>query len=185
MSSDEGRTGDASVTCILLVFCALSPAASAGPGTEDADAFAADRHAGTRPTPSPKPEPAANLTGWGTDRDTYARNTTATGWVNVTNTGNVPIDQIDFTIVIKRTILFVPVEKSFSHNVTGLDIRPGETEKVQFSQKIPAEYSGISTAGDYQFVVTASLAGKSIGNYNKEYHCLFRRPGNRQLYPGR
>jgi hypothetical protein len=123
--------------------------------------------AGT-PTASPAPGPGVHLAGWGTDRDVYARNATATGWVNVTNTGNVPVDEIDFTIVIKRTVLFIPVEKTFNHNATGLDIRPGETEKVQFSLVIPAEYSGVSTAGDYQFVVTASVAGREVGSYSKD-----------------
>jgi hypothetical protein len=120
------------------------------------------------PSTSQKPGLAANLTGWGTDRDTYARNATATGWVNVTNTGHVPIDHVEFTIVIRRTILFVPVEKTFSYNATGLDIGPGEIKKVQFTQTIPAEYSGISTAGDYRLVVTASIAGKDVGSYAKD-----------------
>jgi hypothetical protein len=156
----SARPGPVSGACILLVFFALvAGCICSGPGT------------GT-PTPSPPtgtpvPAPTANLAGWGTDRDTYARNATATGWVNVTNTGSVPIDQVDFAIVIKRTILFVPVEKSFSHSATSLDIRPGETKKVQFSLIVPAEYQGISTAGDYEFVVTASLAGKEVGNYKK------------------
>jgi hypothetical protein len=120
------------------------------------------------PTASPKPESGANLADWGTDREIYARNATATGWVNVTNTGKAPIDQIDFSIAIKRTVLFIPVEKTFSYNATRLDIRPGETKKVQFSQTIPAEYSGVSTAGDYQFVVTASIAGEEVGSFSKD-----------------
>lgn len=157
-----------SITCILLVFYALVAGCICyGPGTETPTTSPPTGTPVPGPTASPKPEPAANLTGWGTDRDTYARNTTATGWVNVTNTGSVSIDQVDFAIVIKRTILFVPVEKSFSHSATGLDIRPGETKKVQFSVTIPSEYQGISTAGDYQFVVTASIAGKEVSNYAK------------------
>jgi hypothetical protein len=120
------------------------------------------------PTASPRPETGVNLTGWGIDQETYARGATATGWVNVTNTGTVPIDEIDFTLVIRRTVLFLPVEKRFGYNLGDLDIRPGETKKVQFSQTIPAEYEGISTAGDYKFVVTASIAGKEVGSYAKD-----------------
>jgi hypothetical protein len=156
----KNRPAQWSGAFILLVFCALvAGCICSGPGTVTPTPLP--------PTGTPVPGPTANLTGWGTDRDTYARNSTATGWVNVTNTGSVPIDQVDFAIVIKRTILFVPVEKSFSHSATSLDIRPGETKKVQFSLIIPAEYQGISTAGDYEFVVTASLAGKDLGNYKK------------------
>ncbi len=112
------------------------------------------------PTPSPQPIVSATANDWGTSKDTYARGETATGWVYVTNTGNVPIDTIDFTIVIKKTIFFFPVEKSSDYSKTGLNIAPGETQRVEFSQAIPAEYSGMSTAGDYQLTVTAKLAGK-------------------------
>ncbi len=111
---------------------------------------------------------SAQASDWGTDKDTYSRGDTATGWTYVTNTGNVPIDQVDFTVVVRRTVLFVPVEKSYSYSATGLGIPPGGQVKVQFSQAIPAEYSGMSTAGSYQFVVAASLAGKEIGSFSKD-----------------
>lgn len=161
------------ITGVLLVYCvSFAGCICFGPGTGGpTPSLSPTPSAGTPvpgPTASPKPEPAANLTGWGTDRDVYARNATATGWVDVTNTGSVPIDQVDFAIVIKRTILFVPVEKAFSYSATNLDIGPGETKKVQFSQVIPAEYQGISTAGDYRLVVTASIAGKEVGSYSKD-----------------
>jgi hypothetical protein len=163
----KARPALVSITCILLFFCASAAGCICiGPGTE---VPTPSPPAGTPVlTVSPKPEPAANLSGWGTDGDTYARNATATGWVDVSNAGSVPIDQVDFTIVIKRTILFVPVEKAFSYSATNLDIRPGETKKVQFGQVIPAEYQGISTAGDYRLVVTASIAGKEVGSYSKD-----------------
>ena len=120
------------------------------------------------PTATPSPGPSADLTGWGTDHDTYVRNTTATGWVNVTNTGSTPIDEISFTTVISRTVLFLPVEKTFYYNATGLSIGPGETRQVQFSQVIPAEYSGISTEGKYRLTVTAEIAGRPAGSFSKD-----------------
>ncbi|HEY3272569.1 MAG TPA: hypothetical protein VGJ92_02330 [Methanocella sp.] len=147
-------------SCVALVFFTFI-AGCTGPGN------GGPSPAGT-PTAGPQPESGAHLADWGTDRNVYARNATATGWVNVTNTGSAPIDEIDFTVAIKRTVLFIPVEKTFSHNATGLDIRPGETENVQFSVVIPAEYSGLSTAGDYQYAVTASIAGREVGNYTKD-----------------
>jgi hypothetical protein len=119
------------------------------------------------PTPSPQPFVSAQAKDWGTSKDTFARGETATGWVYVTNTGNVPIDALDFTIVIKKTIFFVPIEKSYDYGKTGLNIAPGETRRVEFSQAIPSEYSGVSTAGDYQLTVTAKLAGEEIGHYSK------------------
>jgi hypothetical protein len=155
----NARTAIVFASCMSLVFfvliagCICSGQDNRGPSPS--------------PTASPGPKTGADLAGWGTDGDVYARNATATGWVNVTNTGSEPIDEVDFIVVIKRTVLFIPVEKTFSHNATGLGIRPGETEKVQFSVVIPAEYSGVSTAGDYQYTVTASVAGREIGSFTK------------------
>jgi len=119
------------------------------------------------PTPTPQPVVSGQAKDWGTSKSTYARGETAAGWVYVTNTGNVPIDTVDFTIVIKKTIFFIPIEKSYDYSKTGLNIAPGETQKVEFSQDIPAEYSGVSTAGDYQLTVKAKLAGQEIGSYSK------------------
>jgi hypothetical protein len=118
-------------------------------------------------TPTPLPIVSATTNEWGTSKDTYPRGDTATGWVYVTNTGNVPITALDFTIVIKRTIFFVPVERSFDYSKTALNILPGQRQRVEFSQSIPAEYSGMSTAGDYTFTVTAKLAGNNIGSFSK------------------
>ncbi|MGE5548893.1 MAG: hypothetical protein ACM3RR_00180 [Bacillota bacterium] len=104
---------------------------------------------------------------WGTDKETYSRGDTATGWTNITNTGTVPIDEICFTVTIEKLIFGFPVERSYSHTMKGLDIAPGETRKVQFSERIPAKYKGIPTAGNYKFNVTAWLDNKDIGNYTK------------------
>jgi hypothetical protein len=147
--------------CVLLSLCAAGAGCVCpGPGNGGPSPTPA-------PTASPQPEPGASLTGWGTNGETYARGATATGWVDVTNTGSVPIDEIGFTIVIKRTVLFVPVEKTFSYNATGLDIRPGETKKVHFAVDIPSEYKGVSTAGDYDLHVTVKAGGQDIGGFTK------------------
>ena len=123
------------------------------------------------PTPSPAVSPApavsAQLSGWATDKDVYARGETATGWVNVTNTGNATIDEVDFTVDMHRTILFQDIVKTFRHSETGLGIRPGETRRVQFSVAIPAEYSGISTAGDYRLEATAAVGGTTYPAFTK------------------
>jgi hypothetical protein len=136
---------------------------------------AIDNYTGTLPSPSPgtpvspTPVPVVNATtsNWGTSKDSYARGEAATGWVYVTNTGNVPIKVLNFTIVVKRTVFFVPIEKTYEYAKGGLNIQPGETRQVEFSQSIPSEYNGMSTAGDYQLTVKAKLAGKEIGSYSK------------------
>jgi hypothetical protein len=121
----------------------------------------------TTPTPVPAPTPLPVISGiatdWGSDKTSYSRGETAIGWTYVTNTGNVPITQIDFTITIKRTIFFVPVEMVFPFITTGLNIPPGVKQQVAFSISIPSDYQGISTAGDYQLTAVASLAGTEIG----------------------
>jgi hypothetical protein len=156
----NARTAIVFASCMSLVFFVLiAGCICSGQGNEGPSPL---------PAATPGPKQGADLAGWGTDGNVYARNATATGWVNVTNTGNASIDEVDFIVVIKRTVLFIPVEKTFSHNATGLGIRPGETKKVQFSVVIPAEYSGVSTAGDYQYTVTASVAGREIGRYSKD-----------------
>lgn len=128
---------------------------------------------GTNGTPTPVPGPtpvpvvSATTSEWGSDKDTYSRGSTATGWVYVTNTGNVPIDQIDFTIVVKRTYFFIPVSKTFTYNANGLNIQPGVKQQVAFSISIPSDFEGVSTAGDYKLTATAYLAGNEIGSFSK------------------
>ena len=104
---------------------------------------------------------------WGSDKDTYSRGGAATGWTHITNTGTVPIDEIGFTIDIKKSVFGFPIERSYSYAAKGLGIAPGETRKVEFSQTITAEYGGISTAGDYQLTLIAWLDNKAIGSYSK------------------
>lgn len=124
------------------------------------------------PTPVPTSTPTPIVSGaamdWGSDKSTYRRGESATGWAYVENTGNVPITRIDFTLTIKRTILFVPVTKTFQYAATGLNIAPGEKKQVAFSQTIPSDYEGISTAGDYKLTVTATLDGKQIGTTERD-----------------
>jgi hypothetical protein len=40
-------------------------------------------------------------------------------------------------------------------------------QQVAFSQSIPSDYQGVSTAGDYKLLVKASLNGNEIGSFSK------------------
>jgi hypothetical protein len=119
------------------------------------------------PSPSTTPQPvlSGQTSNWGTDKNTYGRGSTMTGWVDVTNTGNVPITEIDFKIVMTRTDF--PIAKTDKYNSQGLNIQPGQTQRITFSEIIPATYDGISTAGNYRLAATANLAGQNIGSYSK------------------
>ena len=110
---------------------------------------------------------SAQLTGWGTDKDTYARGDTAIGWIYVLNTGNVPIDRVDIKVVVSRMIFFYRYSKEYDYSPTGLGIQPGENRRIEFNVLIPAEYQGISTAGDYNLDATVSVGGKQIGSFSK------------------
>jgi hypothetical protein len=88
-----------------------------------------------------------------------------TGWVDVTNTGNVLITEIDFTIVMTNTDYHI--SKTYYYNSQGLNIQAGQTQRITFSEIIPATNNGISTAGNYRLTATANLAGQSIGNFSK------------------
>ena len=108
---------------------------------------------------------SGQTSGWGTDKSTYNRGDTVLGWVDVTNTGNVPITEVDITIVLARTDF--PVSKTDNIKSPGLNILPGQTQRVTFSETIPPTYGGISTAGNYRLTATAYLAGSDIGSYTE------------------
>lgn len=125
---------------------------------------------GASPTPTAGPPGivSAELTGWGTDRDTYARGDTATVYLIVKNTGTAVIDQVDYSITAYRYIFSIPISLGTeSYSSTGLGIQPGQSRRIEFSETIPAEYEGISTAGDYRFDVSVSVGGSSIGSFSK------------------
>ena len=89
-----------------------------------------------------------------------------TGWVDVTNTGNVPITEMTFTIVMARTDF--PLSKSDNYYPSGLNIQPGQTQRITFSEVIPATYAGFPTSGPYRLTATAILAGRKIDDdYSK------------------
>ena len=119
------------------------------------------------PSPSVTPQPAlgGRTSGWGTDKSTYNRGDTVTGWVDVTNTGTVPITEVDITLVLARTDF--PVSKTDNYKSQGLNVQPGQTQRITFSETIPPTYGGISTAGNYRLTASAYLAGNNIGSFTK------------------
>jgi len=145
----------------------VSPTPTPSAGTDVTPVPSTEPTATPVPTPTPQPVISGMATDWGSDKNTYSGGETATGWAYVTNTGNVPIDQINFTLVIKRTIFSTPVSRTNYYISTGLNIQPGMKQQVAFSQSIPSEYEGIPTAGDYELTVTASLNGDEIGSYTE------------------
>jgi hypothetical protein len=106
---------------------------------------------------------------YGTDRDVYNRGDTVNGYVEIKNTGNTAINDGTVSVSVSRNL---PILGSMrlggkDINLNNLNIRPGETMRKDFSETIPAEYAGISTAGKYEVTATVTLDGKNAGTYSK------------------
>lgn len=125
-------------------------------------------------TPTPTPTPvtgnvSAELTGYGTDKDTYSRGDTATCYVNVKNTGDVTIDQVDFRVDVYRSAfgMMIHAINNQTYTVDQQGIQPGTTKRVEISVLIPSEYKGVSTAGSYRFDIVVFAGGKEIGKFSE------------------
>ena len=111
----------------------------------------------------------AQLVNYGTDKDTYKRGETANGYATIKNTGSTVIDTVTISAKVSRSMPLVGslsvLSKDFK--VTGLNIKPGETKKVQFSVNIPSTFSGFSTAGSYDIKGNVLVNGKQLGSFSK------------------
>jgi len=111
----------------------------------------------------------AQVVGYGTDKDTYNRGDTAKGHITLKNTGNTAINDVTVSVTVARSVpaLGTATLGSKDYNIGGLNIRPGETKKAEFSNNIPAEYSGFSTAGEYDVNGNVLVGGKQVGSFSK------------------
>ncbi|MCD1296135.1 hypothetical protein CUJ83_14120 [Methanocella sp. CWC-04] len=127
---------------------------------------------GTTVTPTPVPDDgpkiiSAELVGYGTDSSTYNRGSTAKGYIDVKNTGNTAIDEVKIDVTVSRKIPIIGiVSQNFEYIAEGQNIQPGETKRIEFDVDIPAEYKGISTAGDYTINGNVFIGDKSIGTFS-------------------
>ncbi|MGE5403228.1 MAG: hypothetical protein ACM3NG_00060 [Candidatus Doudnabacteria bacterium] len=48
---------------------------------------------------------------------------------------------------------------STDYPLQGINIRPGETKKLEASEPIPADFHGISTTGTYEFTIEVIIEG--------------------------
>lgn len=127
------------------------------------------------PTATAAPTPVsgivdATIVGYGTDKDTYNRGDTAICYVDIENTGEVPLNRIDFKINVYTSKYGIAIHaiKDEIYTVDQQDIQPGNTKRVEISVVIPEEYQGISTAGDYRFDIAVNAEGKDIGSFSKD-----------------
>lgn len=133
------------------------------------------------PTPAATPAPtamvatgqqdtSAQLVNYGTDKDTFNRGEQATGFITIKNTGSTVINDVTTSVSASRELPVAGTATIGSKDYTfsGLNINPGETKRVEFKADIPAEYKGVSTAGEYTLQVNVKTAGKEIGSFSKD-----------------
>ena len=113
---------------------------------------------------------SAQLVNYGTDKDTFNRGEQATGFITIKNTGNTVINDVTTAVSASRAVPVVGETTLGSKDYTfsNLNINPGETKRVEFKADIPAEYKGVSTAGEYTLHVTVKTGGTDIGSFSKK-----------------
>jgi len=119
--------------------------------------------------PSGSAGTSAVLVSYGTDKDTYKRGDSANGFITIKNTGSTVIDNIKISVSAARS---VPVLGTLSlgnkdFTISGLNIKPGDTKKAEFTVNIPSQFSGFSTAGDYNINGNVLVGGNKIGSFSK------------------
>lgn len=130
-------------------------------------------YTGVTPTPLPTASgpqiTRAEITDHGTDKDTYNRGDTATGFMTLKNTGNTVINNVAMDVSVSKSISFIGFVKvaEESYPYSGENIQPGESRRIEFSTVIPSDYKGISTAGDFEFEVTVTVEGMSVGSFTQ------------------
>jgi hypothetical protein len=119
---------------------------------------------------APAPGDANAVISYGTDRDVYNRGDTVNGYVEIKNTGNTVINDGTVSVSVSRNVPILGSMRVGGKDIAlnNLNIRPGETMRKDFSETIPAEYAGFSTAGKYGVTATVTLDGKNAGTYTKD-----------------
>jgi hypothetical protein len=112
---------------------------------------------------------SAKIVNYGTTNDTLKRGERATGFITIKNTGGTTINDITASVSADASL---PVVGSMSigkkdYTFNNLNIKPGETKRIQFTVDIPSEYKGVSTAGDYNLHVTVKTGNTNIGSFSK------------------
>lgn len=111
----------------------------------------------------------AQLVDYGTDNSTYNRGSKANGYITLKNTGDTTINDVTISVTAARSVpaLGTATLGTKDFKITDLNIQPGETKKAEFSVDIPSEYSGFSTAGDYDLNGDVLVDGQKVGSFSK------------------
>lgn len=112
---------------------------------------------------------SAQMLNYGTDSDTFKRGERATGFITVKNTGGTVINDVTTSVSadVKLPVIGATSVGAKDYTFNNLNIKPGETKRIEFAVDIPSEYKGVSTAGDYDLHVAVKAGGTDIGSFSK------------------
>ncbi len=112
---------------------------------------------------------SAQILNYGTDSDTFKRGERATGFITVKNTGGTVINDVTTSVSadVKLPVIGATSVGTKDYTFNNLNIKPGETKRIEFAVDIPSEYKGVSTAGDYDLHVAVKAGGTDIGSFSK------------------
>jgi uncharacterized membrane protein len=121
------------------------------------------------PSPAAGGATSAEIVNYGTSSDTLKRGERATGFITVKNTGNAAINDVTTSVAANAKLPVVGEAGigSKDYTVNNLNIQPGETKRIEFTVDIPAEYKGVSIAGDYDLNVRVRANGQDVGSFTK------------------
>lgn len=127
------------------------------------------------PTTLPDTEKAeiardVSIVEYGTDRSTYQRGDTAKGFIVIKNDGTKTINELGVSpiVAIEAPVIGSATFSLQDYAITDLNIKPGETKRVEFAMEIPSEYKGVSTAGTYDLTLDVFANNKKVDTVSKE-----------------
>lgn len=108
----------------------------------------------------------AEILSYGTDKDTYRRGDKVTAFITIKNKGATTISNVDLNVSIAKSMSLLGYVNVYNteYPLKDLQIQPGETKKIQASERMPEDFHGISTQGKYELKIKVHIGDKEIGN---------------------
>lgn len=97
--------------------------------------------------------------------DTYHPGDTATGYIVVANSGSGVIHNVAVTMTVyPDTLIGFPAV--YETRTFKVDIKPGDSRRVEYSREIPDTLQGISTLGHYRLETTVKADGHVVKTFS-------------------
>lgn len=111
----------------------------------------------------------AEVLNYGTDKDTYRRGEKVTAFITIKNAGTAIIRSVHLNVSIARSVPLLGFVNVYSteYPLKDLNIPPGESKKVEASERMPEDFHGISTQGKYELKIKVMIDDREIGSIAK------------------